>query len=598
MAETSSGLSEQLRAFRFGPFELDLRARELRKRGIRLRLPEKPFQILELLLEKPGVVVTRREIRDRLWPGIVAGFDRSLNTAVNTLRQTLGDSAGSPRFVETRSRRGYRFIAPVETLGAAMDTAMQPPAPAVAIAESFSSIAVLPFENAGGDPESDYLSDGITESILQSLSQLPTVRVMARSSVFRYKGRKADPRIAGREMNVHAVLTGIVEQNGAGSESLVVSAELVEVANGWRLWGERFERKFSDILKVEQEMARDISENLRLHLTGEDCKRLARHTTEKLEAYQDYLKGRYHWNKLTEDGLRKGIAYFEQAILKDPGYALAYSGLADAYGLCGFFGLVPPQQVFPRAKEAALKAVEADPNLGEAHASLASVLKLYDWDWAGAEREYQLAIALNPNYVNGRRWHSSHLLSQGRREEARREILIARELDPLNLITNMEVAWNCFMARDYQLSLKESMETLELEPDFPAARYSLGLAHEQLGNYQEAVAALERARDGSRANAATLVALGHAYARSGRKAEAERVLEDLRQWRARAYVSSYLVALVHAGLGDAPQALACLESAFAERDSWLVWLKTEPRFDSLRGEPRFQELIRRVGFPA
>lgn len=594
MAETSSGLTEQLRAARFGPFEVDLRARELRKHGTRLHLQEKPFQILELLLERPGEVITRTELRDKLWPGIVAGFDRSLNTAINTLRQALGDSANRSRFVETRSRRGYRFIAQVEIVGAAATT----PAAVTEPEQTIRSIAVLPFENAGGDPETEYLSDGITECILQSLSQLPGVRVMARSSVFRFKGNNVDPRSAGRELNVHAVLTGTVHPAKAGADSLVVSAELVEMANGWRLWGKRFEGKPSEILSVEKKIASDISERLRVHLSREDRRRLAKHSTANLEAYHDYLKGRYYWNKLTEEGLRKGIAFFEQAIQKDPGYALAYCGLADAYGLCGFFGLVPPQQVIPQARQAALRAIEADPNLGEAHASLASVLKIYDWDWARAESEYRLALALNPNYANARRWYAGFLSALGRAEEALREIRQARELDPLSLIANMEVAWNYFMARQYKPALEESLKTLELEPEFAPANYSLGLAYEQLGRYDEAVTALERARDASRANPATLVALGHVYGSSGRSAQAQRILDDLKQWKSRAYISSYLLALVYAGLGAADEAFACLSSAIEERDAWLVWLKTDPRFDKLREDSRFAELLRRVGFPS
>jgi TolB-like protein/Tfp pilus assembly protein PilF len=594
MVDTAGRLSQQLRAARFGPFEIDLRARELRKRGMRLRLQEKPFQILELLLEKPGDVVSRKELRDKLWPGIVAGFDRSLNTAINTLRQALGDSAGSPRFVETRSRRGYRFIAPVQffELRANSLTAVSGPGAAP------RSIAVLPFENGGGEPETDYLSDGITESILQSLSQLPGVRVMARSSVFRFKGKHPDPQSAGRELNVEAVLTGTVLPAAAGSDTLVVCAELVEVANGWRLWGERFERKLSEIFSVEAEIAREISDSLRLHVSGIDRRRLARQTTQNPEAYHDYLKGRYHWNKLTEEGLRKGIAYFEQAIRKDPGFALAYSGLADAYGLCGFFGLVAPQEVLPQARQAALRSIEADPNLGEAHASLASVLKIYDWDWLGAETHYRLAIALNPNYANAHRWYAGLLSALGRSGEALREIRVARELDPLSLIINMEVSWNYFMARQYDRALEESLKTLELESGFAPASYSLGLAYEQLGHYDDAVTALERARDASRANPSTLVALGHAYGRRGQIVEAQRILDDLNQWKSRTYISSYLVALVHAGLGTADEAFACLERAITERDAWIVWLNTEPRFDNLRGDPRFKELLRRVGFPA
>jgi len=591
MEKTTGGLCELAGTVRFGPFEANLRARELRKRGMRLHLPEKPFQVLELLLERSGEVITRRELRERLWPGVLSGFDRCLNTAINTLRQVLGDSARSWRYVETRPRRGYRFIAPVEVV-------QLPATRSSPIIEACRSIAVLPFRNLSSDAEADYLSDGIAETILQSLSQLPHIRVMARSSVFRYKGRDVDPLQAGRELNVNAVVAGSVNSLRGERESLAVSVELVDVANGWRIWGRQFDRSFSDLLNIEAEIATEISLNLSMHLSGEERDRLSKRRTESVDAHEDYLKGRYHWNKLTEEGLRKSIAFFERATQKDPEFAMAYSGLADAYGLCGFFGAAAPLQVFPLAKPAALRAIQADPQLGEAHASLASILKVFEWDWAGAEREYRLAISLSPNYANAHRWYAGLLSALGRVEEGRREIETARKLDPLSLVVGVEVAWNYLMAREFARAREESLKTLDLEPDFPAAHYGLGLACEQLGRFKEAVASLERARDASEANTATLAALGHAYGSQGRRREAERILEDLMQNRSRKYVSSYLIALVHAGFRKPDAAFACLEAAVAERDAWLVWLRAEPRFDGLRPDPRFAELLGRLCFPA
>src|SRR5215472_18218443 len=315
-----------LGAVRFGAFEVDLQARELRKRGLRLKLQEKPFQVLEMLLERPGQVVTREDLRKRLWPDIHVGFDRSLNTAINTLRRALGDSPDNPRFLETHSRRGYRFIAPIEV--AEM--------PALAITQPLRSVAILPFENVGADPELEYLSDGITESIISSLSQLPYVRVMARSAVFRYKGQGIDPQAVGRDLRLHAVLTGKVVPRG---DTLTISAELVEVENGWRLWGEVYTRSLSDIFAVQEDISREISTKLRLQLTGEEKTVLDKRYTENVQAYRDYLKGRYHCTKMTMDALQKSVMCFRQAIDKDPHYALAYAGLADAHGLFAFFGL-------------------------------------------------------------------------------------------------------------------------------------------------------------------------------------------------------------------------------------------------------------------
>ena len=580
--QAMSGPIRTRRAVRFGAFELDLQARELRKRGLRLKLQEKPFQILEMLLERPGEVVMREQLRKRLWPDTYVGFDRSLNTAINTLRRALGDSPENPRFVETHSRRGYRFIAPLEGAEAAASTTAQ-------AGEAVRSVAILPFENVGADPELEYLSDGITESIINSLSQLPYVRVMARSAVFRYKGQGIDPQAVGRDLRLHAVLTGRVIPHG---NTLTIGAELVEVQNGWRLWGEVYTRSLSDIFAVQEDIAREIASNLSLRLTGEERKVFAKRYTGTVEAYRDYLKGRYYCNKMNPDALRKSVGCFQQAIGKDPQYALAYAGLADAYNLFAFFGLRPAQEVMPLAKEAALKALELDETLAEAHVTLGSIRDIYDWDWPAGEQEYQRALELSPSYPAAHHGYAAHLAAVGRTQEALGEILKAQELDTLSLVYSMEIAWNWFMARKYDRAREQSFKTLEMEPLFAPAQHTLGLAYEQMGQPEEAIAAFQRALTGSGGNPVPLAAMAHAYATAGRRREAGEKLTELRQLARQAYVPPYWLALPHAGLGEKDAAFEWLQRAYEERDVWLVWLKREPRFDVLRSDPRLEHLLR------
>ncbi|MGH9356952.1 MAG: winged helix-turn-helix domain-containing protein, partial [Terriglobia bacterium] len=369
------------RVFRFGLFELDLQARELRRRGQRIKLQDKPFQILELLLERAGELVMRKDLREKLWPDTFVGFDRSLNTAVNSLRRALGDSPLIPRFVETRSRAGYRFVGPVEVITGSFDHSQS--------VESLHSIAVLPFHNASGDPETEYVSDGISDALINSLSQLPEVRVMARSSVFRYKNKQVDPQTVGHDLNVRALLTGKVALRDG---TLTIGAELVDAAKGWRLWGEQYNRKSSDLLGIQEEISREIAGKLRLRLTAEARMRLQKRHTANPEAYQNYLRGRYHWNKLTEDGIYKAIGFFEMAVEQDSRFALPHAGLSDCHSLLAFFGTHAAKSVMPKAEQAARKAIELDDSLADAHASLAGILKYFHWDWAGAEAEYKQAL--------------------------------------------------------------------------------------------------------------------------------------------------------------------------------------------------------------
>jgi TolB-like protein len=571
---------------RFGVFDLDLRSGELRKQGRRVRLEGQPVQVLIKLLEKPGELITREDLRKELWPAdTFVNFEQSLNAAVKRLRHALGDIPANPRFIETLARRGYRFIAPVSS--AATETAMAIPRPS-----AVESLAVLPFVNTDTDPETEYLADGITESIINHVSRLASVRVMARSTVFRYKDKTLDPRAVGRKLNVEAVLLGRVQQRG---DALLVGAELVDVQNGWQLWGEQYNRKLADIFSVEEEMSREISEKLRARLSGADRSLLAKRYTESTEAYQDYLKGRFHLNRLTEDGLTKGIEYFERAIQTDPNYALAYTGLADSFGLLGFMGLARTADVMPKAKEAARRAISIDGSLAEAHASLAGVYKNYDWDWAGAEREYTKALELDPRFANGHRMYASYLAALGRTEQSLRASRLALELDPFSLPIRAEVAYNLYMGRDYERALEEAVRTLDLEPQFAPAQSILACIYQQLGRFDESITAMERARGLSGGHPATLAALVHILLSAGRAHEAHELLEKLEDLSRRQHVSPFWIALAYAGAGEISVALDELYKAYEQHDVILVWLGTEPRLDSLRQEPRFTELLRRIG---
>ncbi len=567
------------RVARFGAFEVDLQSRELRKRGVKLRLQEKPFQILQTLLENAGDVVTREDLHKRLWPDIHVGFNRSLNTAVSTLRHVLGDSADNPRFVETCQRLGYRFIASVERSGGTQASPTD---------GTLDSIAVLPLNNEAGDPELEYLSDGISECLINTLSRLPGVRVMAWATVFRYRGREVDPLAVGRELNVRAVLTGRVLQR---SNSLSVSTEVVDVRTGWQLWGEQFHRKADDLPELQAAMARDIVNRLRPRLPQDQRRVVGQQYSRNAVAHMDYLKGRYCLNKLTEQSLRQGVAHFKQAIQRDPGYAPAYAGLAACLGLFALFGLQRPREVMPAAKEAAVNALTLDEDLAEAHASLAGILKAYDWDWHGAENEYRRALELNPNYATGHHLYADFLSAMGRPGEAIAEIHRAQELDPLSLVISNEVAWNLYMGGRFEEALACAKKTLEMEPGFSPALHTLGLACEQLSRFDEALDALELARRSSAENPASLAALGHAAAAAGRRPEATRILADLQDLSRRRYVSAYQCALIHSGLGDHRSALELLRCAVEERDVWLVWVKREPRFDPLHSDPRFEAIL-------
>jgi serine/threonine-protein kinase len=469
-------------------------------------------------------------------------------------------------------------------------------APVMAKAESsrgIESLAVLPFVNTGGDPQMEYLSDGLTESIIFSLSQLPRIQVMSRNAVFRYKGRSQEAQEIGKALGVGAVVTGKVLQRG---DTLLISAELVDADHGWQRWGAQYKRNAKDIFAVEEEIAKEISDNLRLTLTPGKEGQLGKRYTDNVEAYHLYLKGRFYWAKRTEEGLFKGIQYFRQAIELDPTYALAYAGLAEGYVPLGFYCHLAPGDAFPKARAAALAALEIDPTLSEARAVVGGAIAHYDWDLPNAEREAREAIALNPNYPRARQVLAEIFMLSGRFEESKAEARRALELDPLALSLNAFMAMTHYFAREYDQAIEHGMRTVEMDPHFFPGYFYLGLAHQMSGDFAAACAALEKARELSHHSTLMVASLGGALAAWGKHDPARHILDELEGMGARKYVSQVFVAVIRAGLGETGQALACLEAAYQDRCGWLPrCLVSDGRLDPLRTQPGLQDLIRRIG---
>jgi serine/threonine protein kinase/tetratricopeptide (TPR) repeat protein len=462
--------------------------------------------------------------------------------------------------------------------------------------QAMDSLAVLPFLNESGDPNMDYLSEGITESLISSLSQLPRLRVMARSTVFRYKGKDIDPQKVGHDLHVQATVTGRVQQRG---DTLIIAAEMVDVERGSQLWGGQYSRKLADIFSIQEDISREISEKLRLRLTGEEQKRLTRRYTENPEAYQAYLKGRYYWNKRTVEGFKKGLEYFQQAIEQDPSYALAYAGLADSYNLLGLYVYhgFPPKESYPRAKAAAVHALQIDDTFAEPHTSLAWVKFRFDWDWPGAESEFKRAIELNPRYPTAHHWYAYYLAGVGRLDEARAAIQKAQELDPLSLIINATVAQVLYYSHEYDRAIEQLRKTLEIDPNFAHAHRLLGESYREKAMVGEAIAEMQKAVTLSGGNRAYYLGqLGNAYAVSGRRAEALKILNELMELSRQKYISPTIFAIVYIGLGEKDQVFAWLEKAYEERSGMPTEFMVEPIFDSLRSDHRFQELLRRMKF--
>jgi TolB-like protein/DNA-binding winged helix-turn-helix (wHTH) protein/Tfp pilus assembly protein PilF len=614
--------------YRFGDFAFDPTSGELHTHGRKIRLQEQPFQILMLLLARPGEVVTREQVRQALWPGdTFVDFDAGLNSAVKRLRDALDDSAEAPRFVETLPRRGYRFIAHVEAPPALEPATTPAPTPAqpgrglrfsraaaasaalaVALAivalvltrdrprgdpsstASITSIAVLPFENLSGDREQDYFVDGMTDAIITNLAQVRALRVLSRTSVTQYpRTDKLLPRIA-EDLEVDAVVEGTVMRSG---DRVRVTAQLIHAATDRHLWARTYERELRDVLALQAELAGAIARAVEVKVRPEEQRRLAARGAVDPEAYDAYLKGRFFWNKRSPTAMARAIEYFQQAIARDPGYAPAYSGLSDAYRMSGI-AVRPPREYMPEAEAAARKALALDETLAEAHSSLAGVLYRYHWDWEGAEREFQRSLELDPSYAEGHRAYAIYLLTVRRHEEAVAEARRARELSPLSPVINLELATALVRVGRYDEAIQQVQRTLEIDPKFVRASVTLALAYEGKGDRPRAVAALEQSMQPPAR--ATNHWLGYMYAVNGQRPEAQAIAARLEKRSRERYINPQSIAVVHLGLGDKDRAIAWLEKAYEERSFEMLGFSGEP-FDALGDDPRFQDLLRRMRLP-
>jgi adenylate cyclase len=562
--------------YEFGPFRVDVRERTLRRDGELVPLTPKAFDILLVLVQNSGRVLTKNEMMNLVWPD-TAVEESNLARNVSTLRKALGNGPDEHGYIETIPWRGYRFIAKVR----------QPSDEQAAI----DSLAVLPFLNESTDSATDYLADGITESLIHKLSRVAKLKVMSRNSVFRYKAGDVkaglpDARTVGRELGVRAVLIGCIRQVDG---IMLVNVELIDAADNTHLWGGQYNREASDILALQDSLSQQIAEVLRVRLTSSDKLELAKRQTENSDAYHLYLKGRFYWNKFTIDGVRKGIELFKEAIEKDPNYALAYTGLLDGYTY-----LNNPVE----ARKAAVTALELDPTLGEAHASLGFFTFLYDWDWLKAEVEFRLAIDLSPNYAQAHHWYSIYLAQMGRHEEAIREARLAKQLDPLSLSMNQTAGLVFCVARQYDRAVDELRKVIEMDANYAAAHGTLGLVYARKGMCEQAIEEFEKVASlagGHPGVATSLKGLtAYSYAVCNRPDKARALVEEI---CAEPTASAYLLATIYASLDEPDRALDWLERAYADRDFQLVSLKVDPAFDPLRANTRFQNLLARIGLP-
>jgi TolB-like protein/DNA-binding winged helix-turn-helix (wHTH) protein/lipoprotein NlpI len=638
---------------RFDVFELDLRAGELRKGGLRIRLQEQPLLILQALLENPGQVVTRDELQKKIWPDdTFVDFDHGLHAAVNRLRVALNDSADRPRYVETVARRGYRFIARIEPDAPQM--APPPPTPqppklparwwnswtgtlagfaiAALIAgaliatnvyglrdwllgtgahHNFQALAVLPLDNLTADPKQDYFADGMTEELITQLSKLGNIKVISHTSVAQYRGTKKTAREISAELHVDAVIEGAVQLVG---DRVRITAQLVDGATDEQIWADNYDRELSNVLLLQSEVASDIAKQIDLKLSPQQQQNLRAGAHQvNPEAYQAYLLGRYYWNSRTAEGLQKAGQYFGDAIRKDPNFALAYSGQADYFAYLTVLGgpeVLSPKAAMTQARAAAQKALQLDPSLAEAHASMGNVLHNYDWDWAGAEREFRRAIELNPNYANAHHLYAHLLIETGRTEAALTEERQALGLDPYSPFINNGMARLYYLSRQYDKAIAQCQIGLQINPQYLPARIQLALADEQIGKLNEAISELEQSSGAvagsnsssdSKQHAIDLpvlhALLAHAYALAGRKTEATAELNKLQAQSAHQYISPAYFGIVWMALGDRAQAFNFLNKAYLDRSEHVLYLGLEPIVDPLRSDARFDSLLRRVGLP-
>ncbi len=642
------------RVAHFGVFQVDLRTGELTKHGIRLKLQTQPFRLLELLLEHSGELVTREQVRNRLWPAdTYVDFDNSLNAAVSKLREALNDNPASPRFVETVPRRGFRFVAPVQFnsgSAAAPPTAPEPSlssaapvheppfaehrrepvtapaagAPQIArnhwywiaglvmvlavgalaprliarfasrpVAHARLMLAVLPFESLSSGHETEYFVTGLSEEMITKLGSLQPARlgVISRASVIQYKQARKSIQEIGHELNVQYVLEGSVREMGS---RVRISMQLSQVADQTQLWSQSYERNLADVFAIQSDVARQVANALALRLLPNEQAALERAATDNMSAYEEYLRGRYYWNQRTQEGLARCLTHFQNAVNADPNYALAQAGLADCYNLNGGYALLPPGDAFPRAKRAAQTAIELDDSLAQGHTALGFALLYYDWNWAEAELEFKRAIELNANYVLARVSYAQLLRALNRLDEADTQLRLAHDVDPMDRVGENYRGWIEFTRRRYARATEIFRGTVASYPSWSSAYISLGYGLAQERKFDESLAALQKARLYSADAPSALEAYGYVAALAGKKEEARAILQQLQAVGRTRRVSSYDIAMIYAATNEQEQAFRWLDRAITERDPWMIWLGVHPEWDALRSDPRFSRLLTRL----
>jgi DNA-binding winged helix-turn-helix (wHTH) protein/TolB-like protein/Tfp pilus assembly protein PilF len=638
--------------YEFGPYQLDPPERLLLCDGQPVPITPKAFDLLVVLVERCGHLVEKDELLRTVWPGSFVE-EGNLAVAVSHLRKALSDDRGHHKYIETVSKKGYRFVAgvkrvddsgtvrvpviahevPIQQAGdAAPEKLASPPVPATigerwnrrntigllaAVAtvllvvlglqlmprhkavpdaptsDAIHSLAVLPFQTLGTSKQDEYLGLGIADALITKLGNTGKIIVRPTSAIQQYAGTHLNPQAVGSEQKVDAVLDGRIQRDG---DRVRLTLQLIRVRDGVQLWAESFDRQFTDIFALEDAVSEMAAQSVRLQLTGEETRKFTRRATEKPDAYEAYIKGRYFWNKRTDNGLKKGLEYFQRAIKLDPSFAEAYVGVADSYATLGLYAVLPPKEAFPTAKAAARRALEMDGSLAEAHASLGFIYFYYDWDRTASESEFQHALASNPQYAMAHSWYGESLAAASRYPEAISEAQRAFQDDPLSLIVSSNAGWTLTLAGQPAQSVDVLKKAIEIDATFPRTHFRLGQVYEQQRLFQLAIPEFQQAVELSGNDPYYEASLGHAYGASGNLSQAQKVLHELLARSSQRYVPPYSVALVYAGMGDRDQAFQWLEKAYEDRSTSMVFLRTDPELASLRSDHRFAQLSSRINF--
>lgn len=608
----------------FGVFELDLQSGELRKAGRLIKVSPQPLRVLTLLAMRNDVV-TRDEIQKQIWSDATyVDFERGINHCISQIRSVLDDNTGTPRFVQTLPRRGYRFVAPVvqrdrEQLPAPQPSSSQKSRTAplfasvalcliVVLTSSVFAwkritternvqrprvpLAVLPFNNLSGDPRQDYFAEGMTEALITQLGKFSRLRVISKQSVMHFNGIDSPASEIARQLNVDEIVKGFVLQSNG---KVRITAQLIDPALGTYIWTGSYEGDLRDVLTIQNEVASAIAAKIRVSMTPQEQERVRGAEEVDPAAHLAYLRGRFYWNKRTRQALDRSIEYFQTAVKEDPNYAPAYAGLADSYNLLAYTGALPPQVAYPKATAAAMKALQLDDTSADAHTSLADIRSVYEWKWSEAEVEYRRAIELNSSYAIAHQWYASYLVAMGRPEQSVSEAKEALRLEPLSLAINSNLGWSYYLARRYEDAIAGWRATLEMDSDFGLAHLDLGRAYEQKNMYAAATSEMLKAIALCGETPSALAALGYSYAAAGQPTQTIAIVNRLKAMAETRYVPAYDIAVLYAGLGSKDEALHWLQMAYTERCGELLYIKVDPRLDNLRGDPRFVTLMRDMG---